>query len=68
MADSAVVEPNDTPDFRQYEVLFSEHGKEISAFPNDVLTVSEEKKQLRALDRTLFVRFFFASFIVFSLF
>jgi len=56
MADSASAEPNDTPDFRQYEGLFSEYAKEISVFPNDVLTVSEEKKQLRALDRTLFVR------------
>jgi len=57
MAESAPAEPNDTPDFRQYEGLFSEYAKEISTFPNDVLMVNEEKKQLRALDRTLFVRF-----------
>jgi hypothetical protein len=57
MADSAApAEISDTPDFRQYESLFAEHAKEISSFPNEVLSVNEEKKQLRALDRTLFVR------------
>lgn len=57
MSSTAPPEPSDTPDFRQYEATFAEFAKEISPFPNDVLTVSEEKKQLRALDRTLFVRF-----------
>jgi hypothetical protein len=54
MGDTAPAEPSDTPDFKQYEATFAEYAKEITAFPNDVLTVTEEKKQLRALDRTLF--------------
>ena len=57
MGDTPQAEPNDTPDFRKYEALFSEYSKDISSFPNDVLTVSEMKKELRALDRTLFVRY-----------
>lgn len=56
MGDTTHSEPVDTPDFRKYEALFSEYSKEISSFPSDVLTVAEMKKDLRALDRTLFVR------------
>lgn len=49
---------HDGPDFHKYEALFAEHSKEIASFPSEVLSVNEEKKELRALDRTLFVRFY----------
>lgn len=56
MAEPTNSDPSDTPDFRLYEALFADHAKELAPFPSDALIVTEEKKQLRALDRTLFVR------------